>query len=332
MFQALLKGDDDSMSNITASRQTLINKLHKEKLPKLVKDICRDKYLYMMLVPTVIWFVIFQYIPLTGNVIAFQNYQIGMGMFGKGLWVGLANFQKLFHDAYFWRSFFNTLIISFYRIIVCLPGAVILALMLNEVRHKTYKSFVQTLVYIPRFLSWVIVATFAITILNADQGINYLLSQLHLFNITLTNSNQFRGIVVLSDLWKDVGFNSVIFLAAIIGINPALYESAEMDGATRFQKIIYITIPCIKNTILVVLVLWIGAIVNVGFDQVFNLYNPVVYNVGDIMDTYIYRIAFQGFNNFALAAAAGLFKSVIAIILLAGAEIFAKIMGESTIF
>jgi putative aldouronate transport system permease protein len=302
------------------------------KLSILLKDIKRDKYLYAMIIPTLVWFIIFHYVPLIGNVIAFQNYNIGMGIFGNGDWVGFDNFQKLFEDSYFWRALRNTFIISFYRIAVCLPGAVILALMLNEIKNRRFKSIIQTFIYIPRFLSWVIVAEFAITLLNPDQGINYLLDKFNLFHITLSDERQFRSIVILSDLWKDVGFNSVIFLAAILSINPSLYEAAEIDGASRMQKIIYITLPSIKNTILVVLILWIGLIVNVGFDQVFNLYNPVVYSVGDILDTYIYRIAFESYSNFAIATAAGLFKSVVCIVLLLSAELFARGMGESAIF
>ncbi len=321
------------MANNTPLNQQLAGKTTVVKQNNILKDIRRDIYLYIMVIPTILWFIIFKYIPMGGIVIAFQKYRLSMGMFGAGQWTGLENFRSLFADSYFWRSFWNTLIISFYRIIVCLPGAVLLALMLNEVKTKKFKTVVQTLVYIPRFLSWVIVATFAITLLNPEGGINYLFSQWGLPNITLVNPGQFRGVVVFTDLWKDVGFNSVIFIAAIIGISPSLYESADLDGATRIQKIIYITLPCIKNTILIVLILWIGNIVSVGFDQVFNMYNPIVYETGDIIDTYIYRIAFAGSNNnFAVAAAAGFFKSIISVILLLSAELFAKSMGESTIF
>jgi putative aldouronate transport system permease protein len=192
---------------------------------------------------------------------------------------------------------------------------------------------IQTLVYIPRFLSWVIVAAFAITLFNPEHGINVLLRQLSIPTVTLSNDSQFRPIVVLSDLWKDVGFNSVLFTAAIMTINPSLYESAEMDGAHRGQKMWHITLPMIRNTMIVVLVLWVGSIVNVGFDQVFNLYNPSVYSTGDIIDTYIYRIAFTASSQkFSLAAAAGLFKSVIAIVLLTGSELFARSIGESALF
>ncbi len=321
------------MANNAPLNQQLHVKTATSKKHTLIKDVRRDIYLYIMVIPTVIWFIIFKYIPMGGIAIAFQKYRLSMGMFGAGQWIGLENFKTLFADSYFWRSFWNTLIISFYRIIVCLPGAIMLAIMLNEVKTKKFKTVVQTIVYIPRFLSWVIVATFAITLLNPEEGINYLFAQLGLPHLSLVDPGQFRGIVVFTDLWKDVGFNSVIFIAAIIGISPSLYESADLDGATRIQKIIYITLPSIRNTILVVLILWIGNIVSIGFDQVFNMYNPIVYETGDIIDTYIYRIAFTGgSNNFAVAAAAGFFKSIISVILLLSAELFAKSIGESTIF
>ena len=306
---------------------------HKTSHTQLGKRVWRDRYLYIMIVPTIVWFLVFCYLPMGGLVIAFQNYRIGMGMFGNGEWVGLTNFKKLFADDYFQRAFFNTLIISFYRIIVCLPGAVILSVMLTEVRHKIYKSVVQTLTYIPYFLSWIIVASFAITLLNPDLGINLLLKNAGMKPIMLTDESMFRGIVVFTDLWKDVGFNSIVFMAVIVQIDQAQYESADIDGASRLQKIWFITLPALKSTILVVMVLWIGSIINVGFDQVFNLYNPVVYSVGDIIDTYIYRISFAGGSNkFSLAAAAGLFKSVICMVLLLGAELIAKSLGESAVF
>lgn len=307
--------------------------LNRRPLNPLSQDLRRDYQLYLMLAPAIVLFAIFSYMPMTGLVIAFKEYRIGQGMYGSDEWVGLEQFVKLSKDLFFRRAFFNSLAIAGLRIIVCLPGAVLLALMLFEVKNRIFKGVIQTLVYIPRFLSWIIVASFAIALLNPEQGINVLLRGAGLPSVTLSNPAQFRAIVVISDLWKDVGFNSVLFTAAILTIDPALYESADLDGANRLQKAVYITIPMIRNTIIVVLVLWIGSIINVGFDQVFNLYNPSVYSTGDIMDTYIYRIAFMGSSQkFSLAAAAGLFKSLIAIILLSGAELFARSIGESALF
>jgi len=299
----------------------------------VLKDMRRDYQLYIMVIPAILLFLLFSYMPMSGLVIAFKDYRIGQGMYGGPQWVGLANFQRLFKDMFFKRAFINSMIIAFLRIAICLPGAVILSLLLFEVRNRLFRGVVQTVVYIPRFLSWVIVAAFAITLLSPERGVNIIMKSIGLPVVSLSNPGQFRGIVIFSDLWKDVGFNSVLFTAAIMNINPSLYESADMDGAHRGHKIWYITLPMIRNTIIIVFVLWVGSIVNVGFDQVFNMYNPSVYSTGDIIDTYIYRIAFSGAaQKFSFAAAAGLFKSAIAIILLGLAELFSRSIGESALF
>jgi len=293
----------------------------------------RDRWLYIMVFFTLAWFLIFAYAPMFGTVIAFRKYQPGMSFFSLDGFIGWANFEKLFSDGFFWRAFRNSIIIALMRIIVCLPAAIFVALLFSEVRNRYFKSVVQTITYIPHFLSWVVVAVFAITFFNPERGVNHILAQNDLSIITLTNKDIFRYIVVGADMWKDMGFNSVLFMAAILGINPSLYESAAMDGAGRIKRIFYITLPCIRNTIMAVLVLWIGIIINVGFDQVFNMYNPAVYATGDIIDTYIYRIAFSaGANNFGVATAAGLFKGVISLFLISMANLFAKSIGEDIIF
>lgn len=299
---------------------------------QLLSDIIRDRFLYLMIIPTVIWFFIFAYLPMFGIIIAFQDYHPGMDFF-SGAWVGLDNFRTLFDDSDFLRAFKNTVIISILRIVVCLPAAIILAILFSEMKNKWFKSITQSITYVPHFISWVIVAVFAITIFNPEQGINYLLDKNDLPIITLTDNSYFRFILVFADMWKDMGFNSVLFMAAILSINPSLYESADIDGAGRLQKIFYITLPGIRGTIVAVLVIWIGIIISVGFDQVFNMYNPAVYESGDIIDTYIYRIAFsQGGSNYSVAAAAGLFKCVIAMFLIYGAHRFAKSSGQNVLF
>ena len=312
---------------MTSTDRPIIHKKH------VLTQLSRDYQLYTMLVPFLALLLIFAYIPMSGVVIAFKEYRLGQGMYGGPEWVGLKQFHRIFGDMLFKRAFRNSMIIACLRIAVCLPGAVLLALLLFEVKSKKFKGIVQTCVYLPRFLSWVIVASFCIALLNPDQGINALLRGAGLPIVTLSNAGQFRYIIIISDLWKDVGFNSVLFTAAIMAIDPQLYESAEMDGAHRGHKMLYITLPMIRNTIIIVFVLWVSLIVNVGFDQVFNLYSPPVYATGDIIDTFIYRTAFTGMGNkFSLSAAAGLFKSVICIVMLAGAEGFARFIGESALF
>jgi len=313
-----------------ANVQTLSQK---KRASSLSKDMRRDYQLYLMIIPAAILIIMFMYVPMTGLVIAFKEYRIGQGMYGGSAWVGFQNFTRLFQDMFFVRAFRNTLIIAFMRIIVCLPGAIILSLLLFQAYTKYLRGIVQTLVYIPRFISWVIVAAVTIMFLHPNQGMNSILGDLGAQSITMSNPDQFRYILVAADLWKDVGFNSVLFTAAIMNIDPTLFESAEIDGAHRGHIVWYIILPMIRNTIIVVLVLWVAAIVNVGFDQVFNMINRAVVSTGEIIDTFIFRIAFgSASQNFSLAAAAGLIKSVIAIILLTGAEIFARSIGEKAVF
>ena len=302
-------------------------------MKKAIEFIKRDRWLYLMVAPTLIWFLIFSYGPMFGTIIAFRNYQPGMSFFSLSNFIGFGNFQRLFSDSFFWRAFNNSIILAVLRIVICLPAAILVALLFSEVRNKVFKSVVQTVTYIPHFLSWVVVAVFAITFFNPEMGVNSILEKNNLSLITMTDKDLFRFIVVGADMWKDMGFNSVLFIAAILGINPSLYESAAIDGAGRIKRIFYITVPCIKNTIMAVLVLWIGIIINVGFDQVFNMYNPAVYVTGDIIDTYIYRIAFSaGGDKYGVAAAAGLFKGVISLFLITMANLFSRSIGEEVIF
>ena len=218
------------------------------------------------------------------------------------------------------------------RIAVCLPAAVFMAILLSEVKNKVFKSLVQTVTYIPHFLSWVVVSVFCITFFNPETGINFLLKGRGLSPITLTDNNLFRIIVVGADMWKDMGFNSVLFLSAILSIDPGLYESAAIDGAGRGRCIFSITLPCIRNTILTVFVLWVGTIIGAGFDQIFNMYNPAVYATGDIIDTYVYR-ALRVTGDVGMSTAIGLCQSVVGFIILVVAnKITKKINGEGTLF
>ena len=293
----------------------------------------RDKWLYVMVAPALLWFLIFCYTPMFGIGIAFRRYQPGMSFFSFDGFVGFKNFQNLFSDHFFWRAFQNSIILAVMRIAVCLPAAVFMAILLSEVKNKVFKSLVQTVTYIPHFLSWVVVSVFCITFFNPETGINFLLKGRGLSPITLTDNNLFRIIVVGADMWKDMGFNSVLFLSAILSIDPGLSESAAIDGAGRGRCIFSITLPCIRNTILTVFVLWVGTIIGAGFDQIFNMYNPAVYATGDIIDTYVYRTAFSmGGDNYGTATAAGLFKSVISLGLLLGANAFSRRIGEEIIF
>jgi len=264
-------------------------------------------------------------------VIAFKNYKIKQGIFGSA-WCGLDNFTKAFATPTFARSVKNTLVISGLKLLFGFPAPILLALMLNEVTHIRFKKTVQTITYLPHFLSWVVLAGMFQQLLSPNNGaVNAVLKQVFGLkdSIYFLGSNQyFRGTLIVTDIWKNVGWSSILYLATISGIDPALYEAATVDGASRWQCTRYITLPSLVSTIVVMLILNIGSIMDAGFDQVFNLYNSAVYQTGDIIDTYVYRYGL-GDMKYSLATAVGLFKNVIAFVLVVGTNLIARrISGE----
>jgi len=248
---------------------------------------------------------------MLGAIIAFKDFRMLDGIMGSP-WAGLKWFRILFEAPDFWVALRNTVIISLYKLVVNFPAPVILALLLNEVFHSGFKRLVQTMVYFPHFVSWIIVGGILISLLASD---SFLLKFLGITVSPLMDPGKFRGLLVISDLWKEVGWGTIIYLAAIAGINPELYDSAGIDGANRFQLVRHITLPSIAGTIVTLLILKTGHILNVGFDQIFILYNPMVYNVADVLDTYVYRVGIS-MGRFSFATAAGLFQSVIGLVLL----------------
>lgn len=287
--------------------------------------------LSLMFVPVIVYFVIFKYIPMGGIVIAFKNYKISQGIWGSA-WCGLNNFTKAFNTPTFARAVRNTLEISGLKLLFGFPAPIILALMLNEVSHVRFKKTVQTITYLPHFLSWVVLAGMFQQLLSPNNGaVNALLKQF--FGVQesiyfLGNNKYFRGTLIVTDIWKNVGWSSILYLATISGIDPSLYEAATVDGASRWQCTRYITIPSLVSTIVIMLILSIGSIMDAGFDQVFNLYNSAVYQTGDIIDTYVYRYGL-GDMKYSLATAVGLFKNVIAFVLVVGTNLITrKISGE----
>ncbi|WP_127534386.1 ABC transporter permease [Paenibacillus kobensis] len=271
---------------------------------------------HVLLWPALALCIVFQYIPLFGVVIAFQDYEPWLGIKGSP-WVGFAHFHYLFTYPDGKQIIWNTLIISAFKLVVNLIIPIVFALLLNEVRKVYFKRVVQTLVYLPHFLSWVILGGILIDILSTEGGIiNRALNSFGIDSIFFLGDGQwFRFTVVLSDVWKEFGFSAIIFLATLVGINPALYEAAEIDGASRWQQVTMISVPLIMPIIIVVATLSLGRILDAGFDQILNLYNPLVYSHGDIIDTFVYR---EGLNNgqFSFGTAVGLFKSAIGFILI----------------
>ena len=268
-----------------------------------------------MLLPGMIFLVIFSIIPMFGIVMAFQNFVPAKGIFGSKF-VGLAQFQRLFMLPDFRQILENTLIIALSKIIIGTLLAIVFAVLLNECRNVRYKRFIQTAVYLPHFLSWVILAVMFSNIFSYTGIINQLVTALGGEPVMFMISNTwFRPIIIGTDVWKEFGYNAVIYVAAMTSIDPSLYEAADIDGAGRWKKIMHITLPGILPTIILMGTLSIGNVLNAGFDQVFNMYSPLVYRTGDIIDTYVYR---EGLVNiqYSFATAVGLFKSIISFALL----------------
>lgn len=287
------------------------------------KTFHRTKYYYLLLMPGIIYFIIFKYIPMGGVVMAFKDYKVSTGIWGSE-WIGLKWFDMLFQRQDFWQVLRNTILISFYKIMFNFPAPIVLAVLINEVKHLMFKRSVQTIIYFPHFVSWIVIGGILITVLSPSSG---LISALGFEQSPLVVPEHFRSMLVLSQMWKETGWGTVIYLAAITGIDPGLYESAKIDGANRFKQILYITIPGISQTIVLLLILRMGFILSAGFDQVYILLTPLVTGVGDILDTYVYRVAFSN-GRYSLAAAAGLFQSVVGLLMIAFTNWVAKRLGK----
>jgi putative aldouronate transport system permease protein len=292
----------------------------------------RNKHLYFMLVPVLAWYMVFAYIPMYGLVLAFQDYSFSKGFFGSEF-IGLAHFETLFGDRTFRNAFFNTLEINALRIVFGFPLPILFALLLNEVYRKTFKRIVQTVTYLPHFISWVVLAGIFNSLLALPNGaVNVFLERIGIGAIQFFMDNAyFRPLLIISDSWKELGWNAIIYLAAIAGINPTLYEAAIVDGANRWQRAAAITLPCIRNTIAIMLILQVGNIMQMGFDQIYNLYNPVVFESADILDTYVVRNLVNS-SNLGISAAAGFIKAVICFVLLIAANWLAKRFGNQGIY
>ncbi|TBL70277.1 ABC transporter permease [Paenibacillus thalictri] len=270
--------------------------------------------LYAMAIPGLIFLVIFKYIPLLGAVIAFKDYSVFKG-FIDSPWVGFKHFEKLIHYPDFVRVFGNTLMLGFLKIVLVFPIPILLALMMNEIRKSALKKGIQTALYIPHFLSWVIVSGIVFDIFSLSGLFNVILGWFGSDPIlAMQDSAYFRPVYVLTSIWRDAGWGTVVYMAAISTIDPQLYESAMMDGASRFRQIRHITFPLLLPTVLVLFLLEIGNFLDLGFDQVFNLLTPMTYSVGDILDTYVFRTGIQQ-AQYSFATAVGLFQSVIGFIL-----------------
>ncbi|GHU18743.1 sugar ABC transporter permease [Spirochaetia bacterium] len=298
---------------------------------KLLRTIWAYKYLYLLVFPLVLYYIIFSYVPMYGITLAFKTFNYSKGIIGSP-WNNFQNFKDVMADPMFFRAFTNTCIISLGRLLIEFPVPIILAILLNEISRYRIKKVYQTIFTFPHFLSWVIMSGIVIGMFN-DQGImNQILTVLGLpKNRLLIDPNSFLGLLFGSSIWKEAGWSTILYLASIAGINPELYEAAQIDGANRWQQIQVIVWPVVKSTALILLILAIGGIMNGGFDQIFNLYNPTVYKRADIIDTFVYRSAFIDSTGFGYTTTVGFMKSIINFILLYGANQFVKKMGAEGI-
>ena len=291
------------------------------------KYFLKHKGLYIMLLPGLIYFI-----SMGGLVIAFKDYNPFVGI-GDSAWVGLKQFQKFFDTPDFLRLLRNTLGISILQLILFFPMPILLSLLMNEVKHNGYKRTVQTLVYIPHFVSWVIVASLTYQLFNVTDGaINNVLKSLTGQTIdVLSNSSAFWGLIVGQDIWKETGYGTIIFLAALAGVDQEMYEAAKIDGAGRWKLMWYITLPAIKGTIVTMLILRVGSLLNTGYEQIFLMRNDMNVAAADVFDTYIYT---RGILNgqYSFSTAAGLFKSIVGMILVLGSDRLAKRLGESGLY
>lgn len=285
---------------------------------RIARKLCNDALYYVMLVPVLAWYAIFCYVPMAGITLAFRNFRFDGGLWNSP-WVGMDNFVKMMSDAQFLVAVKNTVIIGVGGILFQMPCAIILAILINEIRGRRAKKFFQTVVTFPHFISWVVLGGILTSMFSSSGIINQVLGAIGLPSVSpLTSVDSFRPFIWISNIWKEIGWDSIIYIAAITSIDTGLYEAAEVDGANRLQKMWHITLPGIRSTIVIMLILAVGQLMNNGrFDQIFNLYSAPVYSVGDTLDTYIFRESFvTGGLNFGYSTAIGLFKSVIGVVLI----------------
>ncbi len=292
----------------------------------LRKRIKQDRALYLMLLPVLIYFIVWHYIPMWGARIAFQDVKF----IGTNEWAGLKHFKMIFSSPVFLRVFLNTIAISAMKIGFFFPLPIILAFMFNEIRSSGYRKIIQSVIYLPHFLSWVVIAGIFISLLSSPLGVvNQIITFFGGEPVSfMTSTKHIRWIFVISETWRSIGWDSILYIAAINGIAPELYDAATVDGANRLQQARHITLPSILPTIITVFILNMGFFMNAGFDQVFNMMNDAVINKVDIIDTYVYRVGLTK-GNFSLGTAAGLFKGAIGIFLITGTDrLSRKVSGE----
>lgn len=298
---------------------------------RLLRDLVLNKYLYVMMLPVIAYYVIFHYAPMYGVVIAFKEYTPIKGVFGSE-WVGLANFKDFFESYYFWRILKNTLIISLLTLIFEFPAPIILALLINEVRNRVFKKAVQTITYMPFFISLVVIAGMIKTFTNADGVLNDFFAFFGYDGLPMLQKPElFRPIYVLSEIWQKIGWESIIYIAALMAIDLEQYEAARIDGASRWKQIWYITLPGIMPTITIMFILRMGNMLNVGFEKIILLYNSSIYDTADVISSFVYRKGLLEFG-WSYSTAVGVFNSIFNLILLISANYISRKVNENSLW
>ena len=301
------------------------------KYARALKSIRKSYWLYIMCIPGILFFFLFRYLPMWGILISFKDFNIFAG-FSWSPWVGFKHFTNFFNSANFVPLMVNTLLLSLYGIVFAFPAPIVLALFLNELRSRVFKRTIQTMVYVPHFISWVIVASISFMLLNSTGPLNGIIAYFGGETVSfLTSPSTFRAIIIIQTIWKESGWGTIVFLAALSNVDMEQYEAAIVDGANRFQQVWHITLPAIRSTIVILFILQMGNVLDNGFDQIFLMSNAGNRSVSDVLDTFTYREGIIN-GNFSYTTAIGLFKSVIGFILILGSNKLAKVAGESGIF
>ncbi|HHV96135.1 MAG TPA: sugar ABC transporter permease [Clostridiaceae bacterium] len=296
-----------------------------------MRMLIKNRYIYLMILPVTIHYIVFSYFPMYGIIIAFKDFKASLGII-RSPWVGFAYFREFFSSYYFWRLIRNNLLLNIYLLIFAFPAPIVLALLLNEIDNLRFKKIVQTISYLPHFISIVIVVGFLKDFFAREGFVNNMLSALGMEpQAFFQDPKWFRPLYVASDIWKGVGWGSIIYISTISSIDQEMYEAAIIDGATRFQRAMHITLPSISATIILMLIFRMGNILNVGFEKVFLMYNPSIYETADVISTFVYRRGLQG-AQYGYAAAVGIFNSVVAFIMIVISNYVSRKFTEMSIW
>ncbi|GIP38688.1 putative multiple-sugar transport system permease YteP [Paenibacillus sp. J31TS4] len=321
-------------TNPSVSPASLTDPHAKTRLKKssYLKRLGRGKYLLLLFLPTLLYYLLFKYVPMFGLVISFKNYNLFKGVW-QSEWVGLKYYQLFWNNPDFFKLISNTIMLGIYRLVFGFTAPIVLALLLNEAKNALFKRFVQTVSYLPHFISNVVAVSMVLMFLSPSNGIvNHFIVWLGFEPINfMVMPNMFRPIYVISEIWQHVGWETIIYLAALTSIDPQLYEAAEMDGAGRWKRMLHITLPGITPAIVIILILNVGHVLDIGFEKVFLLYNPAVYETADIISTYVYRTGI-GQGNYSYATAIDLFTGIVSLLFIYSANWFSRKVGETSLW